>query len=154
MVFKDRIAKYPGRWTMVKSDGTSEVVTLVRNDEPVEDGTPMNADTLNTLSDVAGADVARKQAEASAANAKASQTAASSSATAAASSASAAKTSETNAKASQTASKASETNAKASASAAATSEANAKKYSESVQALTLGLSIVDGALCVTYDDGN
>ena len=34
MVFEDRVAKYPGRWTMVKKDGTSEVVTLVRNDEP------------------------------------------------------------------------------------------------------------------------
>lgn len=63
MVFVDRKAKYPGRWTMKKSDGTSEVVTLVRNDEPEVEGTPMNAETLNTLSDVAGADVARIQAE-------------------------------------------------------------------------------------------
>lgn len=63
MQFIDRKAKYPGRWTMKKSDGTSEVVTLVRNDEPIVDGTPMNADTLNTLSDVAGADVAREKAE-------------------------------------------------------------------------------------------
>lgn len=66
MVFVDRKAKYPGRWTMKKSDGTSEVVTLVRNDEPEVEGTPMNAETLNTLSDVAGADVARIQAEAAA----------------------------------------------------------------------------------------
>lgn len=66
MVFVDRKAKYPGRWTMKKSDGTSEVVTLVRNDEPEIEGTPMNAETLNTLSDVAGADVARIQAEAAA----------------------------------------------------------------------------------------
>ena len=51
---------------MKKSDGTSEVVTLVRNDEPIVEGTPMNADTLNTLSDVAGADVAREKAEAAA----------------------------------------------------------------------------------------
>lgn len=63
MVFVDRKAKYPGRWTMIKSDGTSEVVTLVRNDEPEVEGTPMNAETLNTLSDVAGADIARQQAE-------------------------------------------------------------------------------------------
>lgn len=63
MVFVDRKAKYPGRWTMKKSDGTSEVVTLVRNDEPIVEGTPMNAETLNTLSDVAGADIARQQAE-------------------------------------------------------------------------------------------
>lgn len=66
MVFVDRKAKYPGRWTMKKSDGTSEIVTLVRNDEPEVEGTPMNAETLNTLSDVAGADIARQQAEAAA----------------------------------------------------------------------------------------
>lgn len=69
MVFVDRKAKYPGRWTMKKSDGTSEIVTLVRNDEPEVEGTPMNAETLNTLSDVAGADIARQQAEAAAGNA-------------------------------------------------------------------------------------
>lgn len=51
---------------MMKSDGTSEIITLIRNDEPVVDGTPMNADTLNTLSDVAGADIAREKAEAAA----------------------------------------------------------------------------------------
>lgn len=66
MHFVDRKAKYPGRWTMMKSDGTSEIVTLIRNDEPVVDGTPMNADTLNTLSDVAGADIAKEKAEAAA----------------------------------------------------------------------------------------
>lgn len=51
---------------MMKSDGTSEIVTLIRNDEPVVEGTPMNADTLNTLSDVAGADIAKEKAEAAA----------------------------------------------------------------------------------------
>ena len=66
MHFVDRKAKYPGRWTMMKSDGTSEIVTLIRNDEPVAEGTPMNADTLNTLSDVAGADIAKEKAEAAA----------------------------------------------------------------------------------------
>lgn len=68
--FEDRQAKYPNRWTMKKSDGTSEVVTLVRNDEPTVEGTPMNAETLNQLSDVAGADVARAEAEAAAQNAQ------------------------------------------------------------------------------------
>ena len=67
MRFVDRKAKYPGRWTMTKSDGTSEIVTLIRNDEPIVEGTPMNANTLNTLSDVAGADIAREKAEAAAA---------------------------------------------------------------------------------------
>lgn len=66
MHFVDRKAKYPGRWTMMKSDGTSEIVTLIRNDEPVVEGTPMNANTLNALSDVAGADIAREKAEAAA----------------------------------------------------------------------------------------
>ena len=69
MHFVDRKAKYPGRWTMKKSDGTSEIITLIRNDEPVVEGTPMNADTLNTLSDVAGADIAREKAEAAATDA-------------------------------------------------------------------------------------
>lgn len=105
MVFVDRKAKYPGRWTMRKSDGTSEVVTLVRNDEPEVEGTPMNAETLNTLSDVAGADVARIQAEAA-------QKAAATSATAALGSASAAEKSKTG---------------------AATSEANAAKHEEAAK---------------------
>lgn len=70
MHFVDRKAKYPGRWTMMKSDGTSEIITLIRNDDPVVEGTPMNADTLNTLSDVAGADIAREKAEAAAEEAK------------------------------------------------------------------------------------
>lgn len=105
MVFVDRKAKYPGRWTMIKSDGTSEVVTLVRNDEPEVEGTPMNAETLNTLSDVAGADIARQQAEAA-------QKAAAGSATEAAGSASAAEESKT---------------------AAATSESNAAKHEEAAK---------------------
>lgn len=105
MVFVDRKAKYPGRWTMKKSDGTSEVVTLVRNDEPIVEGTPMNAETLNTLSDVAGADVARIQAEAA-------REAAVGSATEAAGAASAAEKSKT---------------------AAATSEANAAKHEEAAK---------------------
>lgn len=97
MHFVDRKAKYPGRWTMKKSDGSSEIITLIRNDEPEVEGTPMNAETLNTLSDVAGAEVARieatKQAQSSAASAQAaakSQTAAATSAQAAQTSAGAA----------------------------------------------------------------
>lgn len=62
MVFEDRVAKYPGRWTMVKSNGTSEIVTLVRNDEPTKEGTPINAATLNELSTVAGAINAKEEA--------------------------------------------------------------------------------------------
>lgn len=105
MHFVDREAKYPNRWTMTKPDGSSEVVTLVRNDEPIVEGTPMNAETLNTLSDVAGADIARQQAEAA-------REAAAGSATQAASAASAAEKSKT---------------------AAATSEANAAKHEEAAK---------------------
>lgn len=77
MVFEDRVAKYPGRWTMVKSDGTSEIVTLIRNDEPTKEGTPINAATLNELSTVAGAINAKEEAVSAASTA---QTAATSSA--------------------------------------------------------------------------
>lgn len=61
MVFEDRISKYPGRWTLVREDGLSEIVTLVRNDEPIKDGTPINASTLNELSTVAGAINAKRK---------------------------------------------------------------------------------------------
>lgn len=71
MVFIDRKSKYPGRWTMKKSDGSSEVVTLIRNDEPIVKGTPLNAETLNELSTVAGAINAKDAAEAAAAAAEA-----------------------------------------------------------------------------------
>ena len=77
MVFEDRVAKYPGRWTMIKSDGTSEIVTLIRNDEPTKEGTPINAATLNELSTVAGAINAKEEAVSAASTA---QTAASSAA--------------------------------------------------------------------------
>lgn len=107
--FEDRQAKYPNRWTMKKSDGTSEVITLVRNDEPIYDGTPMNAETLNSLSDVAGADLARAQAEA--ARTKAQNAAAS------------AAISETNVKASESATQKSAEEAAASAEEAAASAA-------------------------------
>lgn len=69
MVFEDRMAKYPGRWTMVKSDGTSEIVTLIRNDEPTKEGTPINASTLNELSTVAGAINAKEEAVSAASSA-------------------------------------------------------------------------------------
>lgn len=107
--FEDRQAKYPNRWTMKKSDGTSEVITLIRNDEPIYDGTPMNAETLNSLSDVAGADLARAQAEA--ARTKAQNAAAS------------AAISETNVKASESAAQKSADEAAANAEKAAASAA-------------------------------
>lgn len=76
MVFEDRMAKYPGRWTMVKSDGTSEIVTLIRNDEPTKEGTPINAATLNELSTVAGAINAKEEAVSAASSANSAATSA------------------------------------------------------------------------------
>lgn len=111
--FEDRQAKYPNRWTAVKEDGTSEVITLVRNDEPIYDGTPMNAETLNSLSDVAGADLARAQAEAA-------RTKAQNAAASAANSAAEAAASEKNAAISKSAAQKSAEEAAASAALAGT----------------------------------
>lgn len=80
MVFEDRVAKYPGRWTMVKSNGTSEIVTLIRNDEPTKKGTPINAATLNELSTVAGAINAKEEAVSAASSANSAATSAAKSA--------------------------------------------------------------------------
>ena len=110
MVFEDRVAKYPGRWTMVKSDGTSEIVTLIRNDEPTKEGTPLNASTLNELSTVAGALNAAEEAKESAAQSSASGKAAA---------------------ASQAAAKVSETES-------AKNLEGTKKYFEQVRTITIG----------------
>lgn len=100
MVFEDRVAKYPGRWTMVKSDGTSEIVTLVRNDEPTNEGTPINAATLNELSTVAGAINAKEEAVLAASTAQTASTSAGKSAQAASADAQKAESSAASAKAS------------------------------------------------------
>lgn len=117
MVFEDRVAKYPGRWTMVKSDGASEVVTLVRNDEPTVEGTPINAATLNELSTVAGA-INAKEESISAAQAAASE----------------------RAKAEQAAANAAENekNAKASETESAKNLQGTKEYFEQVRTITIG----------------
>ena len=117
MVFEDRVAKYPGRWTMVKSDGTSEVVSLVRNDEPTVEGTPINAATLNELSTVAGA-INAKEESISAAQAAASE----------------------RAKAEQAAANAAENekNAKASETESAKNLQGTKEYFEQVRTITIG----------------
>lgn len=100
MVFEDRVAKYPGRWTMVKSDGTSEIVTLIRNDEPTKEGTPINAATLNELSTVAGAINAKEEAVSAASTAQTAATSADQSAQAASENAGKAESSAASAKAS------------------------------------------------------
>lgn len=113
MHFVDRKAKYPNRWTLQHANGTSEIIELIRNDEPIVPGTPMNAETLNTLSDVAGADIAKEAAESAAAKALESKKAA---------------------KDSEDASKKSETNSKQSEHNAAQSEANAAKSEAAAKA--------------------
>ena len=117
MVFEDRVAKYPGRWTMVKSDGTSEVVTLVRNDEPTVEGTPINAATLNELSTVAGAINAKEESISAAQTAASERT-----------------------KAEQAAANAAENekNAKASETESAKNLQGTKEYFEQVRTITIG----------------
>ena len=117
MVFEDRVAKYPGRWTMVKSDGTSEIVTLIRNDEPTKEGTPINASTLNELSTVAGAINAKEEAVSAAHDAASEK-----------------------AKAEQAAANAakSEKNAKVSETESAKNLQGTKEYFEQVRTITIG----------------
>ena len=117
MVFEDRVAKYPGRWTMVKSDGTSEIVTLIRNDEPTKEGTPINAATLNELSTVAGA-INAKEESISAAQAAASE--------------------RVKAEQAATNSAKSEKNSKASETESAKNLQGTKEYFEQVRTITIG----------------
>ena len=117
MVFEDRVAKYPGRWTMVKSDGTSEIVTLIRNDEPTKEGTPINAATLNELSTVAGA-INAKEESISAAQAAASE--------------------RDKAEQAATNSAKSEKNSKASETESAKNLQGTKEYFEQVRTITIG----------------
>lgn len=139
MVFEDRVSKYPGRWTMVKSDGTSEIVTLVRNDEPTVEGTPINAETLNTLLDVAGADIARQQAERAAEQAEVDRKKAQTAASTAANDVTALLKGYTDsAFASKEAAAASQTAAKASETESAKNLQGTKEYFEQVRTITIG----------------
>ena len=139
MVFEDRVAKHPGRWTMVKSNGTSEIVTLIRNDEPTKKGTPINAATLNELSTVAGAINAKEEAV-SAAQAAASERAKAEQAAANAANAVKVDLKEYSDKAVTSASNAakSEKNAKASETESAKNLQGTKKYFEQVRTITIG----------------
>ena len=139
MVFEDRISKYPGRWTLIREDGSSEIVTLVRNDEPIKDGTPINASTLNELSTVAGAINAKEEAV-SAANSSAEERAkAEQAAKNAAKDVSAiVKADSENAALSAAAAKTSEINSKSSESQSATYLQGTKEYFEQVRTITIG----------------
>lgn len=139
MVFEDRISKYPGRWTLVHEDGSSEVVTLVRNDEPIKDGTPINASTLNELSTVAGAINAKEEAVSAANSAAEERAKAEQAAKNAAKDVSAiVKADSENAALSAAAAKTSEINSKRSESQSATYLQGTKEYFEQVRTITIG----------------
>lgn len=139
MVFEDRVAKYPGRWTMVKSDGTSEVITLVRNDEPIKDGTPINASTLNELSTVAGAINAKEEAVTAAQIATSERAKAEQAAINAANEVKAdLKEYSDNAASSAAAAATSESNAKTSETESAKNLQGTKEYFEQVRTITIG----------------
>lgn len=139
MVFEDRISKYPGRWTLVREDGSSEVVTLVRNDEPIKDGTPINASTLNELSTVAGAINAKEEAVSAANSAAEERAKAEQAAKNAAKDVSAiVKADSENAALSAAAAKTSEINSKSSESQSATYLQGTKEYFEQVRTITIG----------------
>ena len=139
MVFEDRISKYPGRWTIVRKDVSSEVVTLVRNDEPIKDGTPINASTLNELSTVAGAINAKEEAVSAANSAAEERAKAEQAAKNAAKDVSAiVKADSENAALSAAAAKTSETNSKRSESQSATYLQGTKEYFEQVRTITIG----------------
>lgn len=139
MVFEDRISKYPGRWTLVREDGSSEVVTLVRNDEPVKDGTPINASTLNELSTVAGAINAKEEAVTAAQIATSERAKAEQAATNAANEVKAdLKKYSDNAASSAAAAATSESNAKTSETESAKNLQGTKEYFEQVRTITIG----------------
>lgn len=139
MVFEDRISKYPGRWTLVREDGSSEVVTLIRNDEPIKDGTPINASTLNELSTVAGAINAKEKAVSAANSAAEERAKAEQAAKNAAKDVSAiVKADSENAALSAAAAKTSEINSKSSESQSAIYLQGTKEYFEQVRTITIG----------------
>jgi len=49
VTFVDRQSTYPNRYKITREDGTTEYVTLERADEPTVAGTPLNAETFNSL---------------------------------------------------------------------------------------------------------
>ena len=139
MVFEDRISKYPGRWTLVREDGSSEVVTLVRNDEPIKNGTPINAATLNELSTVAGAINAKEEAVSAAQTATSERAKAEQAATKAANEVKAdLKEYSDNAASSAAAAATSESNAKTSETESAKNLQGTKEYFEQVRTITIG----------------
>lgn len=51
ITFVDRESTYPNRYLMITDDGVSRYVVLERADEPLNEGTPLNAETFNRMLD-------------------------------------------------------------------------------------------------------
>ena len=49
MEFIDRVSAYPNRYTLTDENGNVSYVFLERADDPIVEGTPLNAETLNSL---------------------------------------------------------------------------------------------------------
>ena len=49
MIFEDRSSIYPHRYLLTNVNGEKSYITLERADEPVVEGTPLNAETFNAL---------------------------------------------------------------------------------------------------------
>ena len=49
MEFIDRVSTYPNRYTMTEESGNVSTVVLERADQPMVEGTPLNAKTFNSL---------------------------------------------------------------------------------------------------------
>ena len=49
MIFEDRISAYPGRYKLTDESGNVSYVTLTRADEPVVEGTPLNANSFTQM---------------------------------------------------------------------------------------------------------
>ena len=47
--FKDRVPQKPGRVKITPENGTAFYATIERADEPIQEGTPLNAGYLNQL---------------------------------------------------------------------------------------------------------
>lgn len=49
MEFIDRVSAYPNRYKMTDEEGNVSHVVLERDDDPILEGTPLNAETFNSL---------------------------------------------------------------------------------------------------------
>ncbi len=49
LVFKDRVPQKPGRVKITPENGTAFYATMARADEPIQEGTPLNAGNFNEM---------------------------------------------------------------------------------------------------------